>query len=114
MIKNLKKNLALSATIIIITAISSVIISSISAGNFIFNYIFISNFVVGAVVLLAGILQFLKPIWLKKSNLIDHTNYKEILIEKREEQKQKANEILIVGISIILITGIIEIIIYFL
>ena len=113
-IKNsIKKSLSLSVLIIIITSIASIIISSLSQNRLSFDYIFISNFAVGAFILLAGLVQYSNPIWMKKSKLIDHTTYKDILIDKREEKKRKANEILITGISIILIVGIIEILVSF-
>lgn len=96
------------------TAIASIIISSITSGRLSFDYIFVSNFVVGGILSTSGIWQFAKPVWLKKGPLIDHTTYKDVLMEKREEKKVKAIEILIIGIGIILIAGIAEIIISFL
>ena len=114
MIKDIKKNLGLCILIIIVTAIASIIISSITSGRLSFDYIFISNFVVGGIISAAGVWQFIKPTWIKKGPLIDHTTYKDVLMEKREEKKVKAIEILIIGIGIILLAGVAEIIVSFL
>lgn len=72
-----------------------------------------SNYVVGAIIIAVGILGFIVPFNLKKSNrLVDHSNIVDVLREEKDIKMGEAIINILWGISNIILVGLIEIILY--
>jgi len=91
----------------------SVIYGLIAYRLFTFQYFFIANFSVAAVLITGGIiLHFIPSFTFMKSKLLDHSTYVERSFDSRDNRQKKARLILWWGIYNILITGLIEVFIW--
>jgi len=74
------------------------------------DLIFNSNYVVGAVILIGGLLLLAKPtaMLIKKSPLIDHTTYGQKVTEKKTQKRNEAFELIYVGVLCILIAALFQ------
>jgi len=89
----------------LITAAAAVVFGFIAWGHFTPVYIFDANFLVGAIIILVGLILLFSPVFLKFGKLIDHTTYGQKLAELREIKSETAYGILYLGILVILLTG---------
>jgi len=82
----------------------------ISTRIFTLQYVFSAVFVAGAVVILIGVVAALVPVRpkMKESNLIDHSNYAEITMERREKKRKTSHFLIYLGISITMIAAVIQ------
>jgi len=95
--------------IVLAVTFISIIAGSFSHGHFTTAYVFNSNIIVGAVIIAVGIMLYVKPTYLGiERGIVDHSNYGSKFVEKRDEKERNANEILMIGITIIIIAGLIQ------
>lgn len=105
------KTISSACWIVVVVTFISVIAGSFIHSRFTTTYVFDSNIIVGAVITAAGIILYVKPTYLNiKGGVVDHSNYGPKFMEKREEKERNANEILMIGITIIIIAGLIQLI----
>jgi len=110
---------------IVLTTVVSIIYGFIAHRRFTFEYVFIANIIVGTVVLCVALLMFMLPAGLiynrltgkltgfKWDKLTDHTTYMERrYVEKHQEKQRKAYEFLFLGLSIMIITGMLELVMW--
>lgn len=98
----------ISVLIVAVISVLAILLGSISVGYFYTGYVFRASLVTGVVILAMGILTLIKPIGLKKEKLLDHSNYAQVVYERREEQRKRAVEILLLGSIITIIAGFLE------
>ena len=85
----------------------------IRAGGFTLRYLFTANFLVGSIIILTGLVVYILPIRPKLTKLIDHTNYAKTVLQKREEKRKKAYEMLYLGMCIILLPAVLQLLLSF-
>jgi len=102
------KILRTSAALVVATAAVSIIYAFFTHGRFWLGYIFTANLALGAIIIGAGLVLFMKPTMLKKSKLVDHTTHTEKLIEAREQKNKRAYYFMYIGISNTLIAMVVE------
>ena len=95
---------------VVACAVIGIIYGLISTRIFTLQYVFSAVFVAGAVVILIGVVAALVPIRpkMKDSNLIDHSNYAEITMERREKKRKTSHFLIYLGISITMIAAVIQ------
>jgi len=107
-LNNLKKILCTAAAIAAVVAACGAIYSLFAHGQFSSFYVFNTNFIVGAFIILVGLITYVWPINLGRDKLIDHSTYGAKTIEAREQKRVKAYDIIYIGISNILIVAVIQ------
>jgi len=77
---------------------------------FTLQYVFPAAFIIGAVVVFIGVVATLLPVRpkMKDSKLIDHTNYAEVTMERREYKRKASHLMIYLGVSIIMIAALIQ------
>ncbi|MCL2169125.1 MAG: hypothetical protein FWB74_03770 [Defluviitaleaceae bacterium] len=100
------KVLLTSLTIALITSFIALIYALISQGSLIAAYAFTANFVVGVVVILAGLVVLLMPLSWVKDKLLDHSTFGERTNDARERKRKRSHEILYIGMCVIILAGI--------
>ena len=114
--KVLWKTVFLAVQLIAVITVISIIYGFIADGHFTLFYVFTWNFVAAAVVIAAGLVIWFMPARLaarfKKSKLIDHTTYKDEIMEERRVKQVKGLEIICIGIAATLITALVELVIW--
>ena len=116
-----RKTVLIALQAVILIAIISVVYGLIVHRRFTLEYVVFANVVVGTIVLGVALLIFMLPAGLihnrltgkltgfKPDKLTDHSTYMERRIaEKHLEKQKKAYEYLILGLSIMIITGLLE------
>ena len=111
----IRKTLLLSTSIILFVTIASLVYGRVVVGVFTFRYVFLFNFIVGAIIILLALVVLIVPVEFSKrtSKLIDHSNYASTVVEKRENKRKTAHEILYLGICIIIIAAVAQLILSF-
>ena len=107
---NLLKTLGTGAALVAVIAVAAIIYALATLGRVSMDYIVTANFVVGALIIAISLINYIIPVRLGRSKLIDHTTYAERLMEAREAKRTRAFGILYTGIAMIVITGTIEMI----
>ena len=102
-------------TILIVTVIA-LFIGFVFYRGFNPAFVFILNFLVGAGIIITGLVFLAIPTFLlgKKHRGIDHTNYAERVLTVRQGKRKKSNEIILFGMLNIFFTGAIQMILSFL
>ena len=92
------------------TAIISLIFGYFYHGSFTLRFIFDANYTIGVALILAGFFyKFFPSSMLPKGDkLFDHTSFAERSFKIRKRRQALAMDILLVGINVILITGLIQ------
>jgi len=116
-----RKTVFIALQSILVIAVISVIYGLIVHRRFTLEYVVTANIIVGTVILCVALLLFMLPAGLlhnrltgkltgfKWDKLTDHTTYMERrYAEKHLEKQQKAFEFLFLGLSIVIITGLLE------
>ena len=117
LLKRIGKVLYTASMIVIVTAVIGVIYGLIVRGNFTLEYAFAANFIVAAVVIAAGLLypiipkRFIEKI--KSAQLFEYKMHMEYM-EERARKQEEGFHIMWIGISVALIAGFIEILIWLL
>ena len=105
---------------IFVTAVLAIAYGFLRRGFFTLAYVFNASFLAGAVILFIGMLIFLLPAGLvfnrltgkltgfKTDKLTDHSTFMERYAEQHNEKQKRAFEILALGLSVIVITGVIQ------
>ena len=106
--KKLKKTLWLSLQFILVITLGGLIYGAIVHRHFTVRYLFLANFLVGAIVILIGLIMLLVPVR-PKGKLIDHSTYADALMELREQKRKKAHDMLYLGMRIILIPAVLQV-----
>ena len=109
-----KKTVLTSAQLVAAVTGLAIIYGFITHGTFTYAYAFITNFWVGVIILISGLLVLITPTFLlmKKSRLIDHTTYGERFMEECEYKRVQANELICIGIYSISITAVVQLIVW--
>ena len=104
------KLLRISLIFIVIVALLSLIFGFFVQGSFTLRYIFDANYTIGIAVILSGFFyKFFPSSMLPKGDkLFDHTSFAERSFKVRKRRQALAVDILLVGINIIVITGLIQ------
>ena len=96
---------------VLIGGIIGIIYGSIKIKSLSFAYLFRTNFYIGVIIIITGIIKVILPENIfKKRNLIDHSNIAGVFLERRERKRLEGNKIIIAGVSHILITAILQLI----
>jgi pilus assembly protein TadC len=119
-----RKTILIALQFIIVTGLLSIGYGLIVHRRFTFEYIVIANIIVGTIILCVALLIFMLPVALihnrltgkltgfKYDNLTDHTTYIERrYAEKHLEKQKKAYGFLFLGLSILIITGLLELLV---
>ena len=114
MIKRAKKIASTSTAIFAIMAVVGVIYSFGMHGFFVLRHIFDAGFLGGAFLIVLGIYHMVKPVFHGKDKLVDHTTYSERSWEIKQVNKADSADFIMMGISTIMIAGILQIIVYLL
>ena len=111
----IRKVLLLSTSFILFITIVSLVYGRVVVGALTFRYVFSFNFIVGAIIILLALVVLIVPVEFSKrtSKLIDHSNYASTVVEKRENKRKTAHEILYLGICIIIIAAVAQLILSF-
>ena len=107
-IKYILQVVGLSIGIVLFVSALSVLFGSFVEGHFYMGHVFRANLAIGMLILAIGILILIKPEGLKNEKLLDHSNYAQVVHERREIKRKKAMETLMVGIVVTLIAGFLE------
>jgi len=105
----------LSAGFIVVISICSMIYGRIVAGFFTLSFVFPAIFLVGAIIIMIGIVIFIVPVRprLKDNKLIDHTTFASAAMERREKKRAVAYDALYLGITIILLASVVQLLLSF-
>ena len=76
------------------------------------DLIFNACFFVGALIICVALVIMIIPYRFLFDKLTDHSNIAERYREQREQKSKKANEFLFLGMSVIIITGIVQIFVW--
>ena len=106
--ENIKKIIWVSLQLIVAISLGAIIYGFIAHRHFTVRYMFPANFLVGAIVIMIGLVVFIVPVRPKAGELIDHSNYAEVMMERREHKRKKAYDIMYLGMFIILIPAILQ------
>ena len=99
---------------IAVVAVISIIYEVIAHRNVSMRYVFDTNFFVGVVLIATGLAYMMVPssMLMKNDKMFDHSTFVERSFKARYNRQQKAMKILVVGISNILLTGVVQIILH--
>jgi len=106
--EKLKKMLWLSFQFNLVITIGGLIYGFIVHGHFTVRYLFSANFLVGAIVILIGLIMLIVPVR-PKGKLIDHSTYADALLELREQKRKKAYDMMYLGMGVILIMAVLQV-----
>jgi hypothetical protein len=116
--KKTGKILFLSLQSIAVVTVVCIVYGFILERGFTLAYIFTGNFIAAAVIIASGVVIWFMPVRLalrlRKSKLIDHTTYKDAYMDERKVKQDKGLEVLCIGIACIIITGLIELVLWLL
>ena len=106
----IRKITLLSIRFIFFITMGGLVYGRVVTGALTLRYVFLANFIVGAIVILVALVVLIMPVEFSKrsSKLIDHSNYASTIVEKRENKRKTAFEILCLGIGIIIIAAVIQ------
>ena len=99
---------------IAVICVAALIYGRIAVGFFTPAYIFRANFLVGAIIIMVGLVVFMIPTRLtiqhklKDNKLVDHSNYASFIMEKKEQKRKLAYEFIYLGICIIAIAALVQ------
>ena len=114
MVNRFLKLLVKSLGIIGIVAVLGLVFGLITQRRFDVGYMFAANFLVGVLIVAAGVFYMFVPSSMlqKGDKLFDHTTFVERSYNARKRRQEVAMKMLSVGIMNVLITGLIEIILH--
>ena len=105
----LRKLLLLSLAITAVSAVIGLIYGAIALGFFTLRYIFPACFIIGAIIILISIVILIIPSrFLINFKFIDHSNFTSTMMEKRENKRKFAYEILYLGMSVIITAAMLQ------
>ena len=111
-LKTLKKNVFHSLLFILGSMIICLIYGFFLHGRLTLLYVFPGTFLVGSIIVFIGVIVALMPIRAKtkdkNKDLIDHTTYFSLTMERREKKRETAFTFLQLGMCIIMITAILQ------
>jgi len=102
------KTILVAFIFICAAALLSIVYGFIDQGSFTLVYVFKSCFLTGAFIICMAIIRMILPTGLKPDKLTDHSTFLTRSGEKHKEKQQKAFEFLFLGISIIVISGLLQ------
>ena len=73
-----------------------------------FAYVFNVNFLLGAIIICIALVRMFLPVRIKSDKLTDHTTIGQRYAEQHGQKQEKAYEYLFLGISVIIITGLLQ------
>jgi hypothetical protein len=108
------KTVLIALQFILLTAVLSSVFSLVTQGRFSLDYVFTANFFIGAVIICIGLfmkffpgMAFFKN--LKADKLTDHSTFNDrFIFGIYLPRQEKAYGIILLGLAVILITGLIE------
>jgi hypothetical protein len=109
--EKIKSLLWLSVRFNALISILAVVFRFVTNGNFGLSYIFPANFLVGAVIIVVAFIVFITPaVKNVGSKLIDHTTFAATFMQTRENSRNRATELLYLGLAVIIIPALIQLI----
>ena len=109
-LKILLKFALVSTICVFASAVIGLLYGLITERFFTLQYVFPAAFVIGAVVIFIGVAAALLPVrpTMKGSKLLDHTNYAQVTMERREKKRKTSHLIIYLGVSITMIAAILQ------
>ena len=105
------RNILVSLQLILVMTVLSLVYGFVVRGGFTFAYVFNGNFIAGAFVICVALIRLILPARFKFDKLTDHTTFGErYYAEQHREKQKKAHEFLFLGITMIVITGLLQLI----
>ena len=98
------RNLRTSAALVAVVAAVSVIYAFFAHGRFWPAYIFTANLIVGAFLIMSGIVVFALPVYIKKTPLLDHTTHAPMHLEAKAKERERAYMLIYLGMGNVIIT----------
>ena len=109
--KGFLRVIAISLLLILITSAMAAAYGFISSG-FNLRFLYNANFLTGAVIICTALIGLAFPSGIQKPNkLTDHSTFTERHMEQREQKRKKAYGFLLIGIMMIVKTGIVQLVI---
>ena len=109
-VTRLARTVVMALQFILVTSVAAVGYGFIRRGSLTPAYIFTANFVVGVVIISVSLLMMIIPASFKFDKLTDHTTFTErYYVGRHMEKQKKAYGFLFLGLSIVLITGLVQI-----
>ncbi|MCL2381789.1 MAG: hypothetical protein FWC64_09405 [Treponema sp.] len=109
LVGRLAKTAAMALQFILVTSVAAAGYGFITRGSFTPAYIFPANFVVGVVIISVSLVMMILPAAIKFDKLTDHTTFTErYYVGRHMEKQKKAFGFLFLGLSIVLITGLVQ------
>ena len=102
------KNIFFSLQIILVTSVLAIGYGAVRWHVLTFIYVFNANFIIGAFIIIIALVLLIMPAMLKPDKLLDHSTYVERISELRRQKREKAYGFILLGIQIIIITGLIQ------
>ena len=121
-LRKISSTILVAATIVLVVAALGIVFGFIIQRQFVLSYAFVPNFIVSAIIIATGIIgppkskglmDFIRTKASQYTNLVTEETYTDYM-EERKQKRKKGREILWVGLTCALITGIIEILLWLL
>ncbi|MCL2588514.1 MAG: hypothetical protein FWD84_03795 [Oscillospiraceae bacterium] len=106
-LEKLKKLLWISLQFIAVIAVGGLIYGGVVHRQFVIRYAFDANFIVGAIIILIGLIMHMIPVR-PRGKLVDHSNYTEVLMERRENKRKRAYDMMYLGMFVIFIPAVVQ------
>ena len=113
--EKIRKVLLLSIQFILVSGLTAFIYGRIRLGYFTLRYVFPGIILTGSIIIFAGVIVLCLPVRLsfKENKLVDHTSYFSTAMEKRENKRRTAYEILFIGLCVITIAALMQLVLSF-
>ena len=104
------KTLVISLQFVVLTSVLSIGFGFLRHSVFTFLYVFNACFLVGAVIICVALIIMFMPAKLKFGKLTDHTTFGQRYTELHAHKQEKAYGFLFLGITVIVLTGLIQLV----
>lgn len=112
LLKQIIKTISTSAVIVAIVAVIAAVYTVVTQDFFTLQPMFNANFIAGGLITATGVILFIIPPILRKSQMVDHSNFGAVLMELREKRRKQAYELLFTGMGVIMIAAVVELLLW--
>jgi len=98
--------------LMVLGAVISVPYGFFMDGQFTLEFVFVVNFFISVIVLIASLVLMFVPVFLKRDKLMDHSTIGARYTEAREKKLNLAHEMLFVGLLYVIYTAIAEVVVW--
>ena len=110
--KSFFKTVVISLQSILLISFAMLVYGYVTRGEFNIGNIYNANFFIGALIIAVGLVVLFMPARIGKlDKLSDHTTFVERHVEHREQKQEKAHGFILLGILIIVFTGLIQLVV---